>query len=483
MNPDVEKLLRYIIDSDGTLDPSYARAVFSRGLNAEYFAEYRQGANEFRDNAYCTLFDFALDYWDKHQLPTPEDVITNELLTRSDLVYTAKKEITDRMRTIRRNDVNPNEFPYALNRVCDDYLTKKSISIIQSGLHAVKVDPQRGIASVQQGLANLLSSTMADDENIENRPLMLSQFAKYLRSEIVQHGQLLHNSIPYPYASFNRNLGGMLPGEFIVIAGTAGTGKSFIARDIAYNAALDRKLLTVCADREMQHSQQGVRFLARLTGIPQRKLRDADALTKAERALLEAALVQFETISSELDDTMLMLPPNTCTNADNIKSYVESMLGRRKPRLLIADYLNEFDPVKRREGWEGVKQVCTDLKRLGQYFQCPVITLAQTDGAGKIQYKAIRHVCDTLMILTPNPEFPYVPPNEDEYVGTPGIIDVYVDKSRNEAGGIGMKLEVEFATASIRQAGKMDAKSIVSTAFHARSPYAHPDDDDDHTVD
>lgn len=334
----------------------------------------------------------------------------------------------------------------------------------------MKTDPHGGVDYVLRGLSEVLNYRRMDDMAIE-RTLGLSQFAEYLRDELEGTGSIMAGTVPYPYPEANRLLGGMAPGELIVIAGPSSAGKSFIGHDIAFHAAIENGIDTVCADREMLHPQNGLRFLSRQTQVPSRKLRHKRHRTETEERLIRAALDEYAAITNE-EDPILFIPPKLCANTSMIRREVDKNWGGRRPKLIIADYLTEFEPTVKREGWEAVRQVTHDLKQLALYYACPVVTMAQINRRGEVQYATIRHICDTLIILESDPDQPYIPPGIDEFIGTPGIIHCVIDKARNEARNVRFSLEVEFATASIRAAPTFGRTAVGREL--ARSPY---DDD------
>lgn len=481
MDQNANKLLRYLIDVDGLLDSIYARQIFSGEFTVEFFEEYQPSRNEFTQTIQSMLFEFAKGYFEEYGSPPTEEAIMHELLTRSDLHSVRKQEIAKTLRVIRQFSINDNEFAYIRDRVREVYLTSKAVQVMQSGMETIKIDPVRGVEAVQRNLADVLARAVVSD-HVRDRTLNLRNFSGYLLDELDAHGELMHGSVKYPYPSFNTALGGMHPGELIVIAGPSNAGKSFIGRDIAYHVGLKAHQPVVCADREMIHDQQGVRFLAYLTQIPQKKIKQKRLQTPAESHLLREALIEYADPENPNEDSILFIPPLRCVNTNMIRREIEAQWGNRKPKLIIADYLNEFEPTRRSEGWEAVRRVCADLKQLALYFECPVVTMAQTNDKGAIQYKAIRHVCDTLLIIAEDPDMPYIPPEgEGNYIGTPGRINVWVDKARNDAKHIMLGLEVEFATASIKQAAPKastkTAQAVLDRDAATNNPTGTPYDD------
>lgn len=444
------KLLAYVIDRDGRLDVDVARRVFANGLTEEYFWDYDLKANKFAPNAASRLYGFAKAYYETYDAPPTMDAVVSELMHRSELDAFAKEHINDGLLSIAQFPPLESELGYNLDRVLEMHASDMALSIMQRGSEALKSDPLAAVEFMVKGLSDVLGYRQVDESAID-RTLTLAEMATYLAQELDSKGAVMAGTVPYPYPEANALLGGMAPGELVVFAGPAGSGKSFLGHDLAYHTALVNRMPTVCADREMLHPQNGLRFISRQTQIPSRKLRNRRYRSVAEEELLQAALQEYTEIV-RVDDPLLFIPPKLCANTLMIRREVEKHWGGRAPKLVVADYLTEFEPTVKREGWEAVQQITHDLKQLALHFGCPVVTMAQINKRGEVQYATIKHICDTLVILEPDDAQPYVPPQMDEYVGSPGIVHCVVDKARNEASGVQFSLEVEFATASIQAA-------------------------------
>lgn len=453
------KFLRFIVDTDGTLDPTYANVVFGAMKVGEFMDKYDDGANKFSSTTYTLIYNFAQEYHKIYQKPPTEDAISSELLTSSHLNMFEKEAVRKVLNEIREFKPVDNEFNYVVDRIRDEYITSQTIRSLKNTVEMLKENPTNAIQYVQEQMSKL-STHLSVDLSVQDKTLFLHQFADMLKEEIVEKGELMSGAIPYPYPMFNDVLGGMHQGELIVIAGPSGLGKSFIGHDIAFHVGVDLGMPVVCADKEMLHKQNGVRFLARQTRLPARKLRSKDLRTPIEEELLLETLNQ---LSSLEENMFLFIPPHKATNVPQIKAEIQAHYGKEKPKLIVVDYLSDLESTNsnKSEGWEAIKAIAHELKNLALYYECPVVTMAQMNSAGKdIQYGGIKHVADTLLILSEDENNKYVPPAPNEFIGTPGIINVFTAKARNDSKNVNMPLEIEYSTASIRQAPAFGSTSI-----------------------
>lgn len=465
------KLLRYFIDVDGKLNSEFATKFFN-GIGSTSYGlldTYDEKKNEFVPTVYTSICDFCQAYYESYNVPPTEDVISVELLSNAGLNPIQKDKVREAIAAIRAFQPNENEFEYTVDCLKNDYVTSGAIKSLKSGMEILKDDPSKAISFMQDSLASL-SAKLVQNNDTQDKTLFLSQFADMLYDEFEKEGELMSGGIPYPYQSFNDVLGGMYPGELIVIAGASGLGKSFIGHDIAFHIGIDLDMPMVCADREMLHTQNGVRFIARQTRIPSRKLKSKSLRTPAENALIKVVLIELK---QREDAKVLFIPPVSAENVNQVRRQIETHFGKTKPKLIVVDYLSDMEPTSSgrgdKSGWEGIKKIAHELKQLAIRFECPVVTMAQMNSAGTaIQYGGIRHVADTLLLLSEDEDTKYRGPGPGEMVGTPGIVNVLVDKSRNEAKNVRLKLEVEYATSSIRQAPEFGG-SRVGRAFIPRN--------------
>jgi hypothetical protein len=173
---------------------------------------------------------------------------------------------------------------------------------------------------------------------------------------------------------------------------------------------------------------------------------------------------------------LLFIPPHHASNVAQIRAEIQAHYGNEKPDFILVDYLSDLDSGGKEDGWEGIKKIAHQLKNMATYYECPVVTMAQMNSSGKdIQYGGIKHVCDTLIILGEDENRKYVPPGPGEFVGTPGIINCWIAKARNESKNVNIRLEIEYATSSIRQAPAFGG-SAVGGSFASRRASAGEND-------
>lgn len=454
----LEKLLRYIIDVDGNLGTSFAQRLFASSLDDKYFYAYDASTHSFHVTAHAIIFDFCRAYYDVFKYAPTDTVISMELSSRSDLPLVQRTEIDGIISNIRFHQANPAEFEYIWGQINDEFVRTRAICIRAKATDLSRTDPVGAVDYEMRELQGLKSQSSIY-ETTDEKSLAFYQFMEWQYEKFVEGGELLTGAIPFGYDEWDRAFGGMYPGNLIVICGGSGVGKSWIGHDIAYNCGLDLDKKVVVADREMLYDQLALRLLARITGIPMRKLRSKHNLTKEEH---EIVLHTLDLMRQVRDRNLLFVPPNKCVNPTMLSREIDMHFGGEKPDLIMVDYIEEMEPTIKVSGWEASRDVTAELKSMSIKYHCPVLTMTQNNAQGMkaedpgleaVSNKATYKKADTFIMISEDPERPYVPPIGDSLEpGTPGILLARFIKNRNEAKNVPFRLEVEFATASIKPA-------------------------------
>jgi len=153
-------------------------------------------------------------------------------------------------------------------------------------------------------------------------------------------------------------IGGLVPGDLIVIAGRPGTGKSTIACQLCVEACLKGNLPTFIVSTEMTRAQWGSWMNANLLEVTTRDL--PRPLPAAVRSLWLSAPIAIS-------------DPGTIT-IQEIRALAESRLGLK---LLIVDYLGRVNGGRKETRTLEVGDVARGLKSIAKDLGCTVVALCQ----------------------------------------------------------------------------------------------------------
>jgi len=175
--------------------------------------------------------------------------------------------------------------------------------------------------------------------------------------------------LPTGLVDFDRQLGGLFPGELIVLAARPRMGKTSLGIQVmAHNAPRDRGVLF--ASLEMSATELTTRMLCSRAGVDSNRLRtgslEGDDLAALEREAAELRGAAFWVVDRP-----------SLTTAD-MRREARRLHRRSGLALLVVDYLQRVTPADVRvKRYEQVGQITGELKRLAREFNVPVLLLAQ----------------------------------------------------------------------------------------------------------
>lgn len=165
--------------------------------------------------------------------------------------------------------------------------------------------------------------------------------------------------------------GGMAPGELHVIQGSPKQGKSTFACNIGINSLVTNKTVYHISG-ELKEIDVMAKYATRFTGMTYQQL------TQCTDDEYKVRIAKFDKYRPNL---FVNYWTQKSFNAMTIRSWISrkrSMSGK-SPDLIIVDYDDLLVPVSGGSGnmYDDAGEVYSDLIALADYFQCPVLTLAQ----------------------------------------------------------------------------------------------------------
>lgn len=180
------------------------------------------------------------------------------------------------------------------------------------------------------------------------------------------------------FPALDKKLLGLRDGNFYVLAGRPGMGKSALAMGIAENTARfcvedlaekGEKSGVLFVSLEMSDEDLATRSLASHTGMPSEKLLTGQHEPYVDELL--AARDRLSNIPLLIEDV-----PGIRMAEIRLKCRAaQRRLGRL--RLIIIDHLHIVRPEAGESGAWAVGQISNAMKRLAKEFNCPVVALAQ----------------------------------------------------------------------------------------------------------
>lgn len=182
--------------------------------------------------------------------------------------------------------------------------------------------------------------------------------------------------VPTMLTDLDSKLGGLNPGDLIILAGRPGMGKSALGSHISFAAARN-KVPTAVFSLEMTTSQWAQRIIAARTGIPYDAMRRGTMDTNQFAKMHDIAL-KVGHLPLLIDDSPALTL--AAIRARCMRAKAQGGLG-----LVIVDYLGLVKPDDRYSGNKvhEVGQISGGLKALAKDLDVPVVALAQLNRASE----------------------------------------------------------------------------------------------------
>lgn len=180
------------------------------------------------------------------------------------------------------------------------------------------------------------------------------------------------NGIPTGLHDLDEVLGGLHPGQLIVVGARPGAGKSLLCAGIAQHAAMALKLRVAYWTLEMSETELGMRMLSAGTsighgGVKTGNLAD-DQWTKVVRYV------------AETDESPLHIDAEPGVGIADIRSRARRLAQQRGGLdLIVVDYLQLLNPPRGENRQVAVAAMSRGLKLLAKELNVPVVVAAQVN--------------------------------------------------------------------------------------------------------
>lgn len=182
-----------------------------------------------------------------------------------------------------------------------------------------------------------------------------------------------YSGLPTGFHDLDEAIGGMQPGDYVVVAGRPAMGKTTLGLNIAENAALDGKNTAVFS-LEMGAAQLGKRSLSRFAKVPLDRLLRASRLQDDDWDRLTNALGKLHGIPLRVDESAGL-------TVSQIAARCRRLMRKHGPlSLVVIDYLQLLRAPNSKivnSKNDAVGEISAEIKSMAKSLACPVIVLSQ----------------------------------------------------------------------------------------------------------
>ncbi len=189
---------------------------------------------------------------------------------------------------------------------------------------------------------------------------------------LYRHGDELIG-VPTGFPRIDRLLGGLQRSDLVIVAGRPAMGKTSLALNIAYNAALKNQRIAIFS-LEMSNEQLVQRLIASETGISSHRLRTGK--------LKEEEWPRFTQAAEHLSKQMVFVDDTPSISAMQMRTKCRRLHAEHGLDLVIVDYLQLMQGDHRSENRvQEISYISRMLKSLARELNVPVVAASQLSRA------------------------------------------------------------------------------------------------------
>jgi replicative DNA helicase len=176
--------------------------------------------------------------------------------------------------------------------------------------------------------------------------------------------------VPTGFKDFDRYTAGLQPSDLIILAGRPSMGKTALALNIGYNAALETRKGVAVFSLEMARMQLGLRLLGFHAGIDATKLRTGFLRDADWQKLMDSA--------NHLSELPVFIDDTSYLSVLEMKAKCRRLMKKNDLGMVIVDYLQLIQGRRSAESRQmEISEISRSLKALAKDLNVPVMALSQ----------------------------------------------------------------------------------------------------------
>jgi replicative DNA helicase len=208
------------------------------------------------------------------------------------------------------------------------------------------------------------------ERNIDTSFLPLNEVVKNSFKKIETTTGSNITGISTGFTDFDNLTSGLQPSDLIIVAGRPSMGKTALALNIAFNAALEDKVGVAVFSLEMSSLQLGIRLLGCDAMIDAWKLRKG--------ALQDDDYLRLTDSANRLSELPIYIDDSSGLSALEIKAKARRLKKKHNISLVIIDYLQLMQSKKAVESRQlEISDISRSLKALAKDLDIPVVAVSQ----------------------------------------------------------------------------------------------------------
>lgn len=323
---------------------------------------------DFYRPAHQTIYECLLDMYGDGK-PTDALAVSDELRKRGELVRVGAAPYLHTLMAAVQVVANA---PYLAEIIRDKALDRRTIEagqrIVEIGYHGSSDDDLTTADMAREAVDAI------DAERDEMAPLFIGDGMGNVLADLEAiQGRARGDGtfgVPTGFTDLDAVTNGMQPGQFVIIAGRPGLGKSTLALDFCRAASIKHGIPSAVFSLEMSRNEILMRILSAQSRIRLSDMRGG--------RMTEDDWKRARDSQASLADAPIVLDDSPLLTMQKIRSRARKLRQRHKIGLIVVDYMQLMASGKRVESrQQEVAEFSRSLKLLAKELEIPVVAVSQ----------------------------------------------------------------------------------------------------------
>jgi replicative DNA helicase len=314
------------------------------------------------DTRHMIIFEAMLELYDRRQ---PFDIVMlkDEIQKKGHLEKIGGVEM---IVALSEAVATPANAMYYARIIREKYILRQVISVCSDVLRKAaqsKVDSENLLNEAEQLILNIA----LEKERGEAYPIKNVLGTVY--DQILQYMDRKMTGLPTGLAKLDQTISGLLPSQFIIVAGRPGMGKSSFALRLMETIGLEMNKPMVLYTLEVTKEQVVQNLVCMGTHISSQKLRGGFISHEEQQRIID--------FCSRYDQTKIFIDDTSNLSVFELRNRVRRLKKQHGIELVMVDYLQlmRWEDADNRE--REIAYVSSSLKALAKELKIPVVAMAQ----------------------------------------------------------------------------------------------------------
>lgn len=210
---------------------------------------------------------------------------------------------------------------------------------------------------------------IGDEQKTTEFEMFSKNMLEHLEQTKLRHESMRYDGLETGFQVLDKNIGGLHPGEVMIIASRPGIGKTTFALNVAKNIAA-KKIPIGFLSLEMSEHELRTRLICSEADVDSMRVKTGTASAEEIKSYTDTGL--------KISELPIFISDDARMNVVRLKSAARRLVRKRRIKLLVIDYLTLLRLGKKSPSrYEETSEISREIKLLAKSLKIPIIVAAQ----------------------------------------------------------------------------------------------------------